>query len=50
MSHSKLLKVLYKLTEFCFVRVSVNRFGAEWISEPGFCTIVFDKCSFGKAI
>ena len=47
--------MLYDLTDFCFYGgslkyISVNRFGKKWISKPGNCSAVFDKCSFKKAV
>ena len=55
MPHSKLWKVLYKLTDFCFDEglhkyISVNRFGAKCVSNPDGYSLVFDKVSFKKAI
>ena len=47
--HSKLL------TDFCFDGglhkfISVNVFGVIWIPKPDSYPVVFDKCSFKKAI
>ena len=51
MSHRKLLKVLNELTDYCFDReshkyISVNKFGARWISKQDSYSVVFHKCSF----
>ena len=53
--HWKLLKVLNELNDFCFDEeynkyISVNEFGARWISKPDSYLVVFDKFSFKKAI
>ena len=53
--HSKLLRVLNELTDFCFdgglyKYISVNKFGAKWISMPCSYFAVFDQFSFKRAI
>ena len=53
--HWKLLKVLNELNDFCFDEeynkyISVNEFGARWISKPDSYFVIFDRFSFKKAI
>ena len=54
MTHSKLLKVLYKLAWFGFDLelhkcISVKRFGENWIPKSGSYFVVFDNNSLKQA-